>query len=45
MRIDFGEGIVNVGDQSYKIKPYPAFLQHIIDIGGIVNYVQQRLGS
>ncbi len=30
-------------DESYQAQPYPEFLRRIIDLGGLLAYVEERL--
>ncbi len=43
MRVDTDHGIVEVGGQQFSAQPFPAFLQELIDAGGLVEWVRDEL--
>lgn len=46
LTVDFTEGtIVNKTRQkSYPIKPFPPFMQELIEAGGLINYTRHKIG-
>lgn len=46
LELDLDKGIIRnlTRDRTYQIKPIPLFLQEILELGGLVPYVQRRLG-
>ncbi len=45
LEIDTGKGIVRnlTKQREYKAPPFPEFLQEIIQLGGLLNYVEKKL--
>ncbi len=44
LRIDLGKGLIEdlTQDVSYKAESYPAFMQDIIDAGGLIDYLKNK---
>ena len=44
---DFDTGIIEnkTKGETYKAKPFPAFVKNIIDCGGLVPYTQTKIGE
>ncbi|MDI6792632.1 MAG: 3-isopropylmalate dehydratase small subunit [bacterium] len=45
MEIDFEKGIIKdlTTDKTYPAKPWPEFMQRLIEVGGLMNYVRGKL--
>ena len=43
IEIDLGKGTIrNISkDQAYKTQAFPPFLQHLVKVGGLMNYIKQ----
>jgi 3-isopropylmalate/(R)-2-methylmalate dehydratase small subunit len=46
LELDLDNGVIRnlTRDRIYQIKPVPPFLKEILELGGLVPYVQRRLG-
>jgi len=45
VKVDTNSGIVNVDGKSFKAEPFPEFIASIIQKGGLMEYVKERLGQ
>jgi 3-isopropylmalate dehydratase small subunit len=43
--VDIGAGTVELEGKSFQIEPFPPFLQDIVNAGGIVPFVKNRLAA
>jgi 3-isopropylmalate/(R)-2-methylmalate dehydratase small subunit len=43
IRVDVATGRIEANGQTFQAKPFPEFIQQIIQTGGLVAYVRQRL--
>jgi 3-isopropylmalate/(R)-2-methylmalate dehydratase small subunit len=43
VKVDTNSGIVNVDGKSFKAEPFPEFIASIIQKGGLMEYVKERL--
>ena len=43
VKVDTNSGIVNVDGESFKAEPFPEFIASIIQKGGLMEYVKERL--
>ena len=43
--VDLARAVVTVGGAEFAMEPFPAFLQEIVRLGGLVPYVRQQLGT
>ena len=41
--IDYAEGVVQVGDQTFRFAPYPESLRRILESGGLIPYLAQHV--
>lgn len=41
--IDYDAGTVKVGDESFPFEPYPPIMQNILEAGGIIDHLGERL--
>ncbi len=47
LRVDPSNGIIQnlTKDEEYQSEPFPEFIQQIIDLGGLIPYVEKRLAA
>lgn len=47
VRVDFERGLITdlTTGREYKAQPIPPFMQKIIECGGLINYVRERIGT
>jgi len=47
LEIDLGGGIIKniTQNQTYKTQEFPAFLQELVEKGGLMNYIKKRAGK
>lgn len=47
LEVDADQGIIvdQTRGRSYKATPFPAFMQKIMGVGGLINYVKERVGA
>jgi 3-isopropylmalate/(R)-2-methylmalate dehydratase small subunit len=43
--IDFSAGTITVNKKKFKIEPFPVEIQKIMEAGGLMNLVKQRVGQ